>query len=228
MGSDAEVTARANYDVKRARRTLYSARTGRVDVVEVPPLWFLAADGHGDPNSSEDYRVVLEALYTTSYAVRAVTKSELGRVHTVGPLEGLWYADDLGAFTARDKDAWSWTMMIWQPEWVTPEMIATAVERVTTTKPHVAVDRVRFTEFAEGLSVQTLHIGSYDDEGPTIARLHDEFIPSKGLAASGHHHEIYLSDARRTAPCRLRTILRQPVGAGEPSRSASPPVDGTR
>ena len=228
MGSDAEVTARANYDVKRARRTLYSARTGRVDVVEVPPLWFLAADGHGDPNTSEDYRLVLEALYTTSYAVRAITKSELGRVHTVGPLEGLWYADDLGAFTARHKDAWSWTMMIWQPEWVTPEMIATAVERVTTTKPLVAVDRVRFTEFAEGLSVQTLHVGPYDDEGPTIARLHDEFTPSNGLVASGHHHEIYLSDARRTAPSRLRTILRQPVVAVELSRPASASVDGTR
>lgn len=119
-------------------------------------------------------------------------------------------------------------MMIWQPEWVTPEILATAVERVTTTKSHVPVDRVRFTEFAEGLSVQTLHIGSYDDEGPTIARLHEDFIPSKGLAASGHHHEIYLSDARRTEPSRLRTILRQPVVAGEPSRSVPPPVDGTR
>lgn len=228
MVADAEGSTRANYDVKRERRSLYGGRSGRVDVVEVPPLWFLAADGHGDPNTSEDYRVILEALYTTSYAIRAITRSELGRVHTVGPLEGLWYADDLGAFTARDKDAWSWTMMIWQPEWVTPEIVATAVRRVTTTKPHVAVDRVRFTEFAEGLSVQTLHVGPYDDEGPTIARLHDEFLPSKGLAASGHHHEIYLSDARRTAPSGLRTILRQPVVAVEPSRPASPSVDGTR
>lgn len=113
MRDGGEVNARANYDVKRERRSLYGARTGRIDVVEVPPLWFLAADGHGDPNTSEDYRVVLEALYTMSYAVRAITKRELGWVHTVGPLEGLWYADDLGAFTVRDKDAWSWTMMIW-------------------------------------------------------------------------------------------------------------------
>lgn len=207
----AQVTPQSNYDVKRERPELYGARAGRVDVVEVPPLWFLSADGHGDPNTSDDYRTVLEALYTTSYAVRAICKNELGRRHTVGPLEGLWYADDLGAFSARDKDAWRWTMMITQPKWVTPAIVATAVERVTTTKPHVCVGRVDFAEFVEGLAVQTLHEGPYDDEGPTIARLHEEEIPSRGLAPSGHHHEIYLSDARRTAPEKLRTILRQPV-----------------
>lgn len=201
-----------NFDIKTERRDLYGARAGRFDRVEVPPMRYLMADGRGDPNSAEDYRVVLEALYTTSYAVRAIAKSELGRVHTVGPLEGLWYADDLGVFTERDKDAWSWTMMIWQPEWATPEIVATAVERVTTTKPHVAVGRVDFTDFTEGLSVQTLHVGPYDDEGPVIAQLH-EVIESEGLVVSGHHHEIYLSDARRTAPEKLRTILRQPAVA---------------
>ncbi|MFN3602020.1 MAG: GyrI-like domain-containing protein [Dietzia sp.] len=201
----------SNFDIKRERRDLYDGRVGRFDVVEVPPMRFLMADGRGDPNTSEDYRRVLEALYTTSYAVRAMAKAELGRVHTVGPLEGLWYAEDLGVFTARDKDAWRWTMMIWQPEWVTADMTASAVEKVTTTKPAVAVDRIRCEEFSEGPAVQTLHVGPYDAEGPTIARMHEEIIPGHGLIASGVHHEIYLSDARKTDPARLRTIMRQPV-----------------
>ena len=100
-------------DVKRLRRDLYSGRVGRIDTVEVPPMWFLRVDGRGDPNTAPAYRTAVESLYVMSYAIRAIAKSELGRVHTVGPLEGLWYADDLGAFTGRDKDAWSWTMMIW-------------------------------------------------------------------------------------------------------------------
>ncbi|MDX2355375.1 GyrI-like domain-containing protein [Dietzia sp. PP-33] len=203
-------------DVKRELRGLYGGKVGWFDVVEIPTMHFLMADGSGDPNTSEDYRAVLEALYTTSYAVRAICKTDLGRPHTVGPLEGLWYADDLGVFTARAKEAWRWTMMIWQPEWVTADMVATAVGKVTTTKPAVAVDHIRFEEFSEGTAVQTLHVGPYDAEGPVIARMHDEIIPGRGMVASGHHHEIYLSDARRTDPARLRTILRQPVrSAGE-------------
>ncbi|GAA3032091.1 hypothetical protein LV79_003122 [Actinokineospora globicatena] len=193
-----------NYDVKK-EGVGYSARRGRVEVVEVPVMRFLMADGHGDPNTSERYREVVSALYATSYAVRAVAKAELGRVHTVGPLEGLWSAADLGVFHTRDKDAWQWTLMIVQPEWVTPEVVAVAKER----KPQET--DVRFEEFHEGTCIQTLHIGPYDAEGPTIARMHDEFMPAENLTPRGRHHEIYLSDARRTDPAKLRTILRQPV-----------------
>lgn len=221
------VAGEGSYDVKRARRELYGAKAGRFDVVEVPPMRFLMADGRGDPNTSADYRAVLEALYPLSYAVRAVCRAELGRVHTVAPLEGLWYADDPRVFTARSKDEWRWTMMIAQPEWVTAELVAAALERVTattktktTTTTPAAVDKVVFREFAEGTAVQTLHVGPYDDEGPTIARMHEEVIPSRGFVPSGHHHEIYLSDARRTDPARLRTILRQPV-APAPSAGAT-------
>nr|WP_194305728.1 GyrI-like domain-containing protein [Dietzia sp. DQ11-38-2] len=185
-------------------------------MVQVPSMRFLMADGRGDPNTCADYATTLEALYTCSYAVRAMAKDDLGRVHTVGPLEGLWYARDLEVFTARNKDAWEWTMMIWQPDWVTADMVASAVDKVTARKPAVAVDRVRLEEFAEGPAVQTLHVGPYDAEGPVIARMHEEIIPGRGLIPTGHHHEIYLSDARRTDPARLRTILRQPVAtAGE-------------
>lgn len=200
-----------SYDIKRERRDLYSGRVGRFDMVEVPPMRFAVADGHGDPNTSQDYRRALEALYATSYAVRAAARAELGRVHTVGPLEGLWYAQDPGAFTARDKAAWSWTMMIWQPDWITPDLLSAALEKVTTTRGPDARERVRFAEHVEGTAVQTLHVGPYDDEGPIIAQMHEEVIPARGAALSGHHHEIYLSDPRRVDPARLKTLVRQPV-----------------
>lgn len=204
-------------DIKRERRDLYSGRVGRFDLVDVPPMQFLMVDGHGDPNTSEAYRAAVRALYSTSYAVRGLAKKELGRVHVVGPLEGLWFAEDLGVFTARDKEAWRWTMMIWQPEWITPELVAAGIERATTTSPD-ATELIRFENFSEGPSIQTLHIGAYDDEGPVIAQMHEEAIPAHRATASGHHHEIYLSDPRRTEPARLKTILRQPVTvAGRPA-----------
>ena len=200
-----------NYDVKKARRELYSGKVGRFDLVTVPPMWFLSVPGSGDPNTADEYREAVEALYTVSYGVRALAKTQLGRTHTVGPLEGLWYAEDTRVFTARDKDAWRWTMMIAQPDWITAAMVDEATGRTTTTKPHVHVERVRFAEFAEGPAVQTLHVGPYDDEGPTIAHLHEQVIPGFDAVPTGHHHEIYLSDPRRSAPEKLRTILRQPV-----------------
>lgn len=199
------------YDVKRERAELYSARHGRFDLVDVPPLAFLMVDGHGDPNTAPAYRRALTALYTASYAVRSVAKDELGRVHVVAPLEGLWSADDLETFRARDKGAWDWTLMIAQPGWITAEVVGSALQRARRAKGSEVVDGVRFEEFHEGPAVQTLHVGPYDDEGPVIATMHDEVVPAQGLALRGRHHEIYLSDARRTDPGRLRTILRQPV-----------------
>jgi len=201
-----------NYDIKKERRDLYSARRDRFEIVDVPRMSFLMVDGRGDPNTSADYRAAVEALYTTAYAVRAVAKEKVGRTHTVGPLEGLWYADDLSVFKTRDHDEWSWTLMIVQPGWVTSAMVDEAMERVARTKDLSAGHRVRFDDYAEGQCVQILHVGPYDEEGPTIARMHEEFMPAEKLVPRGRHHEIYLSDARRTEPSRLRTILRQPVG----------------
>lgn len=199
-----------SYDVKKALPVLYAPKRGDFDVVEVPELSFLMIDGHGDPNVSPAYAEAVQALFTLSYAVRAVAKSELERVHTVGPLEGLWSADDPAAFVAREKSAWDWTMMICQPSWITPDIVETATRRAERKSP-AALDRVRFAPYTEGTSVQILHIGSYDAEAPVLARLHGEYLPNHGLTFNGRHHEIYLSDARRTEPARLRTILRQPV-----------------
>ncbi len=208
-----------SYDIKKAFRTLYAPKPGDFLEVDVPEMAFLMVDGHGDPNESSAYVEAVEALFTLSYGVRARAKSEVGRVHTVGPLEGLWSADDPTTFVTRDKSAWDWTMMIAQPGWITPEIVDEAMERTKTRKgaqkkPLPGLGRVRFESYDEGRSVQILHVGSYDAEGPLLARLHDEYFPQHGLTFNGRHHEVYLSDPRRTEPAKLRTVLRQPVRSG--------------
>jgi hypothetical protein len=198
------------YDVKRERKDLYAPKRGDFKIVDVPDMGFLMIDGHGDPNTSRSYREAVQALYTASYSVRALAKTKLDIVHTVAPLEGLWSAEDLGAFRTRDKDAWDWTMMIVQPEWITPELVDEALAAAQK-KRLPALPLVRFERYTEGRSAQILHVGSYDDEGPTLERLHVEFLPANGLVPTGRHHEIYLSDPRKTEPARLKTILRQPI-----------------
>lgn len=197
-----------SYDIMKARKALYAPRAGAFEVVDVPEIAYLMIDGHGDPNTAPAYTDAVETLYSASYAIRAVAKARLERVHTVGPLEGLWSAENLDVFVSRDKGAWDWTMMIAQPDWITPEI---AAEGMASAKRVRALDQLRFERLAEGLSVQILHVGSYDDEGPTLARLHNEYLPANALVPTGRHHEIYLSDPRKTDPSRLRTILRQPV-----------------
>jgi hypothetical protein len=200
------------YDVKKDLKALYAPKPGDFQVVDVPELAFLMINGHGDPNTSSEYRRAVEALYAASYAVRAVAKRSLNRVHTVAPLEGLWSAENLEVFRTRDKSAWDWTMMITQPDWITAEIVDEALASARK-KQLPALDRLRFEHLTEGRSVQILHVGSYDDEGPTLARLHDEYLPNNGLAPIGRHHEVYLSDPRRTEPATLKTVLRQPVTA---------------
>jgi hypothetical protein len=200
-----------NFDVKRERRMYYTAKRDTFEVLDVPEMTFLMADGKGNPNTADGYRTAVEALYSTSYAVRAIAKEELDRQHTVGPLEGLWWADDLRVFESRDGDEWNWSMMIVQPDWITRDVVDAALERVRNRKDLEALDRLRFDTFAEGMCVQVLHVGPYDEEAPTIKRMHEEYIPAHKLALRGRHHEIYLGDPRRAAPSKLRTILRQPV-----------------
>lgn len=207
MGSPAS----EKYDVKRDRRELYGASTRDFEMVDVPPMRYLAVDGHGDPNTAAEYADAVEALFGVAYAVKFASKRQLGRDFVVAPLEGLWRADDPESFVTREKDAWSWTMLIAQPEWIVEAMVTAAIAAVRAKGDRAALDRVQVRELREGRSAQILHVGSYDDEAPTLARLHHEWMPQHGLTFNGDHHEIYLSDARRTAPEKLRTILRQPV-----------------
>jgi hypothetical protein len=206
-----EGSAMQTSDIKKERKGLYAPKRSDFELVDVPDMGFLMIDGHGDPNTSAAYRQAVEALYTASYAVRAAAKARLGRVHTVAPLEGLWSAEDWDVFRTRDKGAWDWTMMIAQPDWITLELVDEALPAAARKKELPALGLIRFERYAEGHSAQILHVGSYDDEGPTLERLHAEFLPANGLLPRGRHHEIYLSDARKTEPGKLRTILRQPV-----------------
>ncbi|WP_413316748.1 GyrI-like domain-containing protein [Agrococcus sp. 1P02AA] len=195
----------------------YRATRGELRVIDVPPLQYLAIDGAGDPNTAPAYREALEALYPLAYALKFASKRELGRDYVVPPLEGLWWADDAAAFTtARDKSRWHWRLLLLVPAWLDAGSVEAATDAVrakaTRAKPEPArLGDIRLEPLDEGLCVQTLHVGPYDDEGPVLARMHEERIPAEGLRMRGLHHEVYLSDARRTAPAKLRTILRQPV-----------------
>lgn len=190
----------------------YAARRGRFDTITVPPLRYLMIDGHGDPNTSAAYRDAIQTIYPVAYAVKFLSKRSLDRDYTVMPLEALWWADDMEAFTsARDKSQWDWTALNLLPDWITDEHLAEARETVARKGGVPLLDALRAETLDEGLCVQTLHVGSYDDEAPVLAELHERVIPEAGLRMVGRHHEVYLGDPRRTAPERLRTILRQPV-----------------
>nr|MDT0661435.1 GyrI-like domain-containing protein [Micromonospora sp. DSM 115978] len=198
------------------RKTLdaYRAQRGRFRVVDLPDMRYLMADGHGDPNTSPAFAETIETLYPVAYKLKFASKRELGRDYVVPPLEGLWWAEDMDSFTtARDKSRWNWTLMLMVPDWIEQTMFATAVEQTRAKNQPARLDEVRLQTLSEGRCVQTLHVGSFDDEADVLARLHHEFIPGQGLRMSGTHHEIYLSDFRRVAPDKRRTILRQPVTA---------------
>ena len=199
------------YDIKTAHKTLYSPGAKEFCLVDVPSLQYISIDGHGDPNTSPVYADAIESLYTVAYAVKFGTRKSLGRDFVVAPLEGLWRAEDMSSFTRRDKAAWDWSMMIAQPSWITADVIAAAREQAAKKKHLTGLRDISLRTLSEGRSVQILHIGSYDDEAPTLHRLHTEYLADNGLTVNGDHHEIYLNDARRTAPAKLRTILRQPV-----------------
>ena len=199
------------YDIKVAHKALYSPSAKEFTIVDVPEFRYIAIDGHGDPNTSPDYAEAVESLYSVAYAVKFDSKKTLERDFTVAPLEGLWRADDMDDFVTRKKSNWDWTMMIAQPDWITAAMVASAVDKASAKTGLAALARLRLLILDEGKSVQIMHHGPYDDEAPTLERLHHQYLPEHGLTRTGDHHEIYLSDARRTAPAKLRTILRQPV-----------------
>lgn len=201
----------AKIDFKTEYKALYTAPSRDFVLVEVPPLSYLMFDGHGDPNTAPDYQQAVEALYSLSYTLKFMSKRAFGRDYVVGPLEGLWWADDMGTFATRDKAKWSWTMMILQPAWIAAAHVEAARAEVLMKKGLPGVERARLAMLDEGLSAQILHVGAYDDEGPVLARLHDDWLPARGLAENGHHHEIYLSDPRKVPADKLKTILRQPV-----------------
>jgi hypothetical protein len=198
-------------DFRKLLKPFYDPPVGRFELVDLPPMRFFMVDGAGDPNSAPAYVQAVEALYAVSYTLKFMSKKALERDYVVPPLEGLWWAQDMESFKTREKDKWSWTMMIMVPDFVERTMAEEAVAAATAKKDLPAIGGLRLEELPEGRAAQTMHIGSYDEEGPILKYLHEEFLPANGLVESGRHHEIYLGDPRKTAPEKLRTVLRQPV-----------------
>lgn len=195
-------------DFKKELKHLYNPSAKEVVIVDVPKVNFLMIDGAGDPNTAQEFEDAVEALYAVSYALKFMIKREKQIDYIVMPLEGLWWVDDMTQFSMENKDIWKWTQMIMQPEFVTKDLVEKALEQAEKKKNPPALSKIRFESLHEGLSAQIMHIGPYSAEGPTIEKLHN-FIRENGYEPRGKHHEIYLSDSRKSAPEKMRTVIRQ-------------------
>jgi len=192
-------------------KALYLPSAREAAIVDVPAMNFLMIDGAGDPNGSKTFQDAVEALFAVSYTLKfTVKKGPSGIDYAVMPLEGLWWMEGPGEFDPSRKDLWKWTAMIAQPGPVTRALFEAAAAQVKSKKEAPALPHVRFESFAEGRAAQMLHIGPFDAEGPTIEKVH-RFAAENGFRLRGKHHEIYLSDFRRTAPAKLKTVVRHPV-----------------
>lgn len=201
-------------DFKKTLKHLYQPSVKAIVRVDVPAMNFLMVDGMGDPNTSQGFADAVEILFSLSYTLKfMIKKGRLAIDYGIMPLEGLWWADDMKAFADGDKAKWKWTVMIMQPDFVTAEMVESAIAAVKEKKKLPALASVRFESFAEGVCAQTMHIGPFSEEGPTIERVH-RFIESCGCQRTGKHHEIYLSDIRKAAPAKWKTVIRQPMQEG--------------
>jgi hypothetical protein len=197
-------------DLKKKYKQLYGGTSKDITVVTVPALTFLMVDGKGDPNTSKEYADAVEALFSVSYTAKFMMKKRAKPVdYGVMPLEGLWWADDMSSFMTGDKSAWKWTAMIMQPSLVPDSVLRAAMKAAREKKDLPALARMRIEEWEEGKCAQVVHIGPFSEEGPTIARLH-AFIDGQS-SRLGKHHEIYMSDVRRVAPAKWKTIIRQPM-----------------
>jgi len=200
------------FDYKKELKHLYSGKVGKPSVVHVPKMNFIMIDGAGDPNSSKEYIDAIQTLYPIAYTIKFTSKLKYGNDYGVMPLEGLWWTENMADFKQDDKSNWLWTAMIMQPDIITEKIYNEAVQQVREKKSLPSIDRVRFASYEEGRAAQVLYVGPYSDEGPTIQTLH-QFIKDQGgvlTDTNKHHHEIYLGDPRRTAPDKLKTIIRQP------------------
>ncbi|KAA3656255.1 MAG: hypothetical protein DWQ10_15790 [Calditrichaeota bacterium] len=197
-------------DFKKQLKHLYTPSKKHISEVDVPAMQYLMVDGVGDPNSSQEFQDAVEALYGMAYTLKFMCKEPpISKDFVVPPLEGLWWMENMAEFSSENKDKWQWTVMIMQPEYITPEMVAKAKQKLKKKKDPVALPKLKFETYHEGQSVQIMYIGPYSDEHETIVKLH-EHIKEKGSRLRGKHHEIYLSDPRRTAPEKLKTVIRQP------------------
>ena len=199
-------------DLLRQMKGIYSSSINKVNFIKIPPLNYLMVDGEGDPNTSQIYKDSLQALYSLAYALKFTIKKGKSSIDfKVMPLEGLWWVDDMNLFSVKNKEDWKWTMMILQPNLITVDMVSEMCEQVIKKKGLLLTQQVRLEQYIEGECAQILHLGPYSAEGENIERLHTT-IREQGYQCKGKHHEIYLNTPLKTAPEKLKTIIRQPIG----------------
>jgi len=197
-------------DYKKELKHLYSPSPKEPQIVDVPQMDFLMIDGKGNPNTSQEYKNAIEALFSVSYTLKfMIKKGKTAIDYGVMPLESLWWAEDASKFSVERKDEWLWTSMIMQPELIRKELVVEAIEAVKK-KKLPAIDKLRFESFRESKSAQIMHVGPFSEEGPTIEQLH-KFIQEQNCTLRAKHHEIYLSDIRKGDPKKWKTIIRQPM-----------------
>lgn len=207
MNEEAETAKRTKQDFKKDLKHLYAPSAREVIEIEVPTMNFLMIDGMGDPNTAQEYKDAVEALYSVAYTIKFLLKKEAAIEYAVMPLEGLWWAEG-GRNASREN--WQWTMMIMQPNSVTDKQFVNALEQVRHKKNLPALDKMRLESLHEGIAVQIMHIGPFATEEQTLEKI-ERFLEEHSYIAQGKHHEIYLSDPRRTIPEKMRTVLRQPI-----------------
>lgn len=198
-------------DLKQQLKELYRPSAKKASLVDVPDINYLMVNGSGYPEQgSPEFQGAIEALYGVAYTLKFMLKAAAARDFTVMPLEGLWWMRGNGAFDAGNKEDWRWTLMIALPPHISEADVKQAMKQLKEKKNPPSLAKVRFRGFSEGRAVQIMHVGPWSHEGPTIERLH-EFARENRLKIRGKHHEIYMSDPRRTAPQKLKTVVRQPV-----------------
>lgn len=198
-------------NLKKLNRGNYLAKKDECLTLPLPALKYLCVDGIGDPNGS-DFSEAVQALYGVAYSIKFAYKKKKGGAceYPVMPLEGLWDAKDFSVYEKNIRQDWKWTLLILQPDFVKAKDLSDAKKVLKSKRENPVIDKVELRKIREGLSCQTLHVGPYKNEMETVAFLHKQ-IEAKGLVFNGLHHEIYLSDPRRCAPEKMRTIIRYPV-----------------
>lgn len=209
------------FDFKKQYKNLYLPPNKPV-LIDVPEMTFLMVDGSGDPNGNPEFQDAVGALYSMAYTIKMLPKKGIvphGYYdYSIAPLEGLWWISGNTAFNFEKRNNWLWTVMIRQPEFVTPELVSSLLPEVTKKKPNPALEKLRFEAFAEGLCVQMMHQGPYATEPETVKSM-EKYMQAKNLqcrfANGGKHHEIYLSDKNKSKPESKNTVLRHPVSQPE-------------
>jgi hypothetical protein len=197
-------------DLKKENKEFYYPSTREVSIVELPEMKFLMIDGQGDPSTSKEYQDAMETIFPVAYKTKFASKKEKSQDYVVMPLEGLWWVDNMEDFSLDHRESWKWTVMIRQPDLITADLIKKVIEEVQKKKNPPSLSKIRFESFKEGSAAQIMHIGPYGEaETSNVQKLH-EFIEKGGYVLQGKHHEIYISDMRRTKPEKLKTVIRQP------------------